>query len=205
MTPATASGTWWLAPAIIAALIAATIGIWTIMVNGRRARVDRQRQLFAAAFGDVAAYREYPYIVRRRRHDEPGAERSRISGELSEIQRRLNHNRAVLRVESPRVALAYDHLVTATRRVAGQAIREGWDLPPITSDREVHVKDVDLSPIDPYEDAFLAAAAEHLALLPWWSLAFSRRLGRRAALVVRRVVDREEPGARPVRAIEVKR
>src|SRR5687768_3270196 len=98
---------WWFARAVVAALVAALVGIITLAVNGRRARNDRQRQLFASAFGDIAAYCEFPYIVRRRRHDAPEEERVRISTELSEIQRRLNHNRAVLQVEAPRVARAY--------------------------------------------------------------------------------------------------
>ena len=113
-------------PAVIAAAIAGTIAIITLVVNGRRVRSDRQRELFGAAFGDVASYCEFPYIVRRRRHDLPEEERIRITTELSEVQRKLNHNRAVLRVEAPRVARAYTDLVEATRRIAGSAIHAGW-------------------------------------------------------------------------------
>ncbi|MGH9157034.1 MAG: hypothetical protein ACRD1K_14610 [Acidimicrobiales bacterium] len=46
---------WWVAPAVIAALIAGVIAVITLMVNGRRARADRQRELFGAAFGDVSS------------------------------------------------------------------------------------------------------------------------------------------------------
>ncbi|MGH9245480.1 MAG: hypothetical protein ACRD29_14430 [Acidimicrobiales bacterium] len=155
---AAATTTWWLAPAIIAALVTLVAGIVTLIVNGRRARVDRQRVVFAAANADLAAYREFVYIVRRRRHDQPEAERVRISGELSAVQSRLNQNAAVLKVEAPRVADAYDELLRITRRVAGGAIRDGWDTPPITADTDIHV-DLDLSAIDPCETAYLLEQA----------------------------------------------
>jgi len=167
MTPAT-TDPWWVAPAIIAAIITGIIAVATLIVNGRRARADRQRELFGAAFGDVASYCEFPYIVRRRRHDCPEEERVRISTELSDVQRKLNHNRAVLQVESPRVARVYAALVTAAKATAGASIRAGWDLTPITSDTEVHVTDVDLGDVKAFEEAYLSAVADHLALSPWW-------------------------------------
>lgn len=184
--PALAATPWWVAPAVIAAVIAAVATLITLYVNGRRAHKDRQRALFAAAFGDVAAYKEFPYIVRRRRHDTPADERIRIPAELSEVQRKLNHNRAVLQVEAPRVARAYAELVGATRATAGGAIRTGWDLDPVADERGMHVNDVDLSPLQPFEDRFLQAAADHLAVTPWWVRASWRwtvaaRFGRRRA------------------------
>jgi len=170
---------WWVAPAVIAAVIAGMVATVTLMVNGRRARADRQRQLFGAAFADITCYCEFPYIVRRRRHDAPEEERVRISTQLSEVQRKLNHNRAVLRVEAPRVARSYGKLVDTTRLVAGAAIREGWNLAPITADTAVHVTDVDLSTIAPFEDAYLEAVADHLALSPWWARSAARRVAAR--------------------------
>lgn len=178
MTPAPAAA-WWLAPAVIGAVVAAIVAAITLIVNGRRARRDRHRELFAAAFADIGHYCEFPYIVRRRRHDVPEEERLRISTELSEVQRKLNHNRAVLQVEAPRVAEAYARLVAATRDVAGGAIRDGWNLAPVTSDAGVHVTDVDLMPIKSYEDAYLTAAADHLALAPWWLHAGGRWVTRK--------------------------
>lgn len=185
---------WWVAPAIIAAVIAGVIAVVTLMVNGRRARADRQRELFGAAFGDVSGYCEYPYIVRRRRHDEPEQERLRITTELSEVQRELNHNRAVLRVEVPRVARAYDALVRETRRLAGASIHDGWNLTPITADTGVHVTDVDLTGIMPFEDAYLTAVADHLALLPWWVRTAARWLANQVA----RRTPRKRTAAAPI-------
>lgn len=178
-TAAAASVPWWVAPAVIAALIAATMTGIGIIVNGRRSRLDRQRQLFASAFGDITAYCEFPYIVRRRRHDAPAEERVRISGELSGVQQRLNHNAAVLRVEAPRVGKAYANLVNTTRAVAGAAIHDGWDQPARTADGDVHVTDVNLSTIKPAEDAYLEAARDHLALTPAPIHRAVRSVGRR--------------------------
>lgn len=120
-------------------------------------------------------------IVRRRGHDLPEEERIRISTELSEVQSKLNHNRAVLGVEGPPVARAYTAFVLATREVAGESIRQGWNLAPITADTEVHVTDVDLSAIKRYEEAYLTAVADHLALTPWWLRASGRWLARTAS------------------------
>ncbi len=167
---------WWVAPAVIAALVAAGVAIATLIVNGRRARLDRQRELFAGVFGDLTSYCEFPYIVRRRRKDEPDAERVRISTELSEVQRLLNRHRAVLRVEAPRVASAYGDLLDATRRIAGAAIHDGWDAVPGES---AHVADVDLSGIDPYTDAYLQATRDHLSIWPTWIRGLGRRVRRR--------------------------
>lgn len=170
---AEASAPWWVAPAVIAAVVTAVVAMMTLVVNGRRARTDRQRALFAEAFGDIAAYQEFVYIVRRRRHDQPEAERVRISTELSGVQRRLNHHRAVLKVEAPRVARSFGELLDAARRIAGAAIRDGWNTPPITADSDVHVN-VDLTEITAFEDSFLVDVADHVAVTAWWI----RRAGR---------------------------
>lgn len=189
-TPAAATTAWWLAPAIVAALLTVLAGVVTLIVNGRRARVDRQRVVFASVNADLAAYREFVYIVRRRRHDQPEAERVRISSELSAVQSRLNQNAAVLKVEAPRVADAYEALLRITRRVAGGAIRDGWNKSPITADTDIHV-DIDLSAIDPLETAYLLEVRDHLAFTP----GVVRRPARRAVATVRRRALRAQPDA----------
>jgi hypothetical protein len=175
----TTTGPWWLTATVIAAIVTGLVALIVLTVNGRRARQDRQRQLLAQVLADVTAYVEYPYIVRRRRHDEPAAERARISSEISDTQRRLRHHQAVLRVEAPRVSTHYDALVAATRRVAGAAIRAGWNIDPITEDGQMHVTDVDLSPIGPFEEVYVTAARDHLAIAPWWLHTAGRWFGGR--------------------------
>ena len=167
---------WWLGPAI-AALIAAGVTVLTHLVNSRRARNDRQRKLFSSALGDIVRYCEFPYIVRRRRHDIPEEERGRISAELSAVQRKLNHNREILQVEAPRVGQAFDALAKATRRAAGRAIHDGWNLEPTSTDCDMHVADIDLGEIEPYKVDYRTAVADHLAVTPWWFRATVRSLG----------------------------
>lgn len=189
---------WWVAPAVIAAVITGLIAVATLVVTGRRARVDRQRVLFAEVLGDLAAYREFVYIVRRRRHDEPEGERVRISTALSAVQRKLNHHSAVLKVEAPRVADAYDHLLRTTRHIAGSAIRDGWNTPAITDDTSIHVN-VDLTPIDAHEPTYLVEVGDHLSTTPailrrWWRSITGASVARRG----RRVAPHAPTTVKPV-------
>ena len=82
------------------------VSLATFFLSGRRARLDRQRQVFADAFEAVMEYREYPFIVRRRSPDEPAKERQRISGDLSRVQAKLNAFKARLLVEDASSASA---------------------------------------------------------------------------------------------------
>lgn len=165
--PAEASATtdWW-APAIVAAIVAAAVSLTTFALTGRRARIDRQRQVFADAFEAVMEYREYPFIVRRRREDEPAEERQRISGDLSKVQARINGFKARLLVEDPVVGRRYGDLVKQNRLVAGAHIKAAWDNPPVSADEEMHAPPYDFSALDEYDNAYLQAVADHLAWLP---------------------------------------
>lgn len=110
------------APAIVAALVAGAVALTTFVLTGRRARLDRQRQVFADAFAAVMEYREFPFVIRRRNPDEPAKERQRISTDLSEVQVKLKAFQGSLRVEAPQVGERYAELVETTRRVVGPAI-----------------------------------------------------------------------------------
>lgn len=167
---------WWVAPGVIAATMAAVVAVVTLIVQMRRDRVDRQRQVFADAFADIAAYCEYPYIIRRRLDD--NADRLRITNDLSDVQQRINKHRAILRVESPKVAAAYESLVTATRSTAGSASRDGWDQPARGPGDKPNISDVDLSAIGPTQDSYLQAVADHLSPWPEWARRATRE-GRR--------------------------
>jgi hypothetical protein len=150
--------------ALIAALVAAGVSLTTLWWNSRHARLDRQRELFAEAFAAVAEYREFPFIIRRR--DSTGADRSSIHRDLSRIQAALHRYEAMLRVEAPIVGAAFSKLVAETRRVAGAEISKAWDLPAAAGDRDMHVGDVDLSPLEPYVSAYLEAVSRHLSFRP---------------------------------------
>lgn len=150
------------APAIVAAVVAAAVSLTTFALAGRRARLDRQRQLFAEAFEAVTEYREYPFIVRRRREDALAEERARISSELSKVQAKLNSYRARLRVEAPRVGARYAELVDTTRRVAGAMIRDAWNAEPVEADAQMHAPALDFTELDACDNRFLEAVSDHL-------------------------------------------
>jgi hypothetical protein len=130
--------------------------------DGRRARLERQRQVFADAFEAVMDYREYPFIVLRRSKDEPAKERVRMSGDLNRVQARLNGYKARLRVEAPYVGERNAELVGATRRVAGPMITEAWNPEPVEDDSKVHNSGWDFRGLDGYDDAYVRAVTDHL-------------------------------------------
>jgi hypothetical protein len=113
--------------------------------------------------------------------DDPAAERVRISGELSEVQRRLESYKAMIRVEALGVSEAYFTLVAETRRIAGPQISARWDQPPVETDDGVHVADVNVDGLERFDDAFLVAVGDHLGLLPAWLRRGARQMMSRAS------------------------
>jgi|SRR5829696_822960 len=175
----------WVGPAIVAAGIAAMVSIVTVVVNGVLHRRDRQRQLIAEAFEKVHAYREFIFVVRRRVPDDSekaSDDRARISGELSQLQARLNSLVALLRIETPRVGDAYAGLLRETRHVAGGMIRDAWAQPSILASGSMNITDVDLTSLDELDAAFQAVVQAELALPPraWWLRWRARRRWKRA-------------------------
>jgi hypothetical protein len=170
---ATSSSSAWIAPTIVLSLLALVVSVATFFVAGRRARLDRQRQVFGDAFAAVMAYREYPFMVRRRNQDEVSKERQRISADLSQLQAKLNGFKAMLRVEDPYVGERYVELVAATRRVVGALIKEAWNTDPVGADSQVHSPSWDFSELDKYDEAYLRAVADHLG---WMCAPLRRRM-----------------------------
>ncbi len=154
---------------MIAAIIAASVALAVLWINGLRAERARRRELYADALELTLAYREFAYAVPRRRcePEHRSAERVRISETMREIQRDISRTEALLRIERAQgVAARYRALVGKTREVAGGHIRRAWDGPPITSDPEVNTRvALDFSAIDPFEKDYLDAVASDLA---WW-------------------------------------
>jgi hypothetical protein len=155
----------WVAPTIVISIVALGVSLSTFFLAGRRARLDRQRQVFADALDAVMTYREFPFIVFRRNPDDAAKERQRISSELSSLQAKLNGLRGRLRVEDAFVGEKYGELVRETKRVAGPMITEAWSRDPVPADNEVHSPGWDFSPLDKYDDAYLRAVADHLGWL----------------------------------------
>ena len=149
---------------VIAAVVAGVVSLTATVAAGRRARLDRQRQVFATAFEACASYKEFPFIVRRRNEGDPG-ERARITTELTAVQRQLSTSLALMQVEAPKVADKYEALVRQVREVAGGEIRRSWELPSIPADASQSIEDVDLSRLVSYEKAYLEQVRKHLRLL----------------------------------------
>ena len=156
--------------------VAATTGAMSLLAwvlnsawSGRQERVSRQREEFSKAFVAYVAYKEFPYVVRRRRADNPEVERNRISSELTDVQKQLAYYSAWLATESRLVSRAYARLLEALRAVAGSQMREAWRSPPTNSDEGMNMPDLGLSLLEPYEEEYLTTVADHLSVIPAWT------------------------------------
>lgn len=161
-----------LSATILAAMIAAAVNIMLARRKSREEERARLRDRFAQAYGAYAEYCEFAYAVRRRRHDDRPAERVRISEELRKVQAMLSAHEAWVKLESETVGKVYAKLLQEMRKIAGGAMRQAWTDKPVTSDAAVNIppETVDLSPLKPFEAAYMDAVAAHLrALTPWWS------------------------------------
>jgi hypothetical protein len=99
----------------------------------RRSREEeraRIRHTFAAAFEAYTAYKEFPHAIRRRRGDDPEAERIRLSETLRAVQEKLSYYLAWTQAESAEVGQQYEKLVAEARRVAGRAMHDAWTTRP---------------------------------------------------------------------------
>jgi gas vesicle protein len=166
---------------ITGAVIAAIVGAIVNVVLARRKSLEeeraRVRTTFAEAFQAVAEYKEFPYAIRRRRHDEPEAERVRLSEALRAVQAKLSYYSAWTKAESDEVGQVYATLVAELRKTAGKACHDAWLALPAREDTDMNFAPgtIDLSTLKPYEDAFIAATQKHLR-----EMLRLRRLVRRA-------------------------
>jgi hypothetical protein len=158
--------------ALLTAAVTACLAVWAARRKSREEERARQRDLFAGAYEAYAAYKEMPYAVRRRRHDDPAAERIRLSEAVREIQGRLTYHEAWIAAESETVSSAYNALVRELRKIAGGAMHDAWLAEPVDNDAAMNIspKLVDLSPLGPLEREFAGAVRAHLAAIaPWWA------------------------------------
>lgn len=79
-------------PALIAGTVAIAIALLSPAFTAAADRRLRKREVLAKAVGALAAYREYPYVIRRRDGNDPAAERQRITGEIMSVQRELTQS-----------------------------------------------------------------------------------------------------------------
>jgi hypothetical protein len=116
--------------AVIAAIVGAVVNIALARRKSLEEERARVRTTFAEAFQAVAEYKELPYAIRRRRHDEPEAERVRLSEALREVQTKLSYYMVWTKAESDEVGRLYGSLVAELRKVAGTACHDAWLAPP---------------------------------------------------------------------------
>lgn len=167
-TAQTAAPSAWVGVVLSAAVVAAILTAAVNTALARRKTLEeeraRLRTTFAEAFEATMQYKEMPYSIRRRRHDDPGAERVRLSDELRRIQGRLSYYSVWIAGESTDVGDAYDSLVAALRRIAGTACHDAWLSAPAQTDEAMNISrsQVDLTELGPYEQCFMTAARRHL-------------------------------------------
>lgn len=117
------------------ALVGVAITLW---INGARDERRRRREIHARALEVIAQYCEMPFLIRRRRHDEPSAERARLSERFADIQAELASCEAHMRADPDQaVRDAYAALVGSVREHAGLQASLAWDTPPITADEQM--------------------------------------------------------------------
>jgi hypothetical protein len=161
-----------LAPAVVAALVSAVITLMGGWYKAVREDRERRRKMFADAYAAYVAYREFPFVIRRRRADKPADERARIAAEIRKAQQDLGYYIAWTKIESTEVGEAYSRLIAGTRRTAGRAMNRAWAASqPVSSDPQMNITDVGLEGCNGLEDAYLAAVRAHLR---FWNAIFTR-------------------------------
>lgn len=171
---------WWQTPVLLAGAATLLAALAGHVVNTMRARRDRWREEFAEALSAAVTYREFPYAVRRRRHDDLAAERVRLSEAMREVQQSLADHSALIRTESAYVGSCYDHLVRRTREVVGPQIHDAWQAPPASKDSDMNISVVSIDGIAAVEDEFVVAVRDHLrpfvpAVVARWTRQLVRR------------------------------
>ncbi|HEY4280561.1 MAG TPA: hypothetical protein VGM91_20235 [Conexibacter sp.] len=117
----------------------ALIGVGlTLLVNGSREERRRRRDVHARALEVVAQYYEMPFLIKRRRYDEPSAERARLTERFADIQAELASCEALIRADRDwAVRSTYAALVKDLRHYAGEQASEAWKAPPIQLDEQI--------------------------------------------------------------------
>jgi len=86
-------------------------------------------------------------------HEEPSAERARLTERFADVQAELASCEALMRADpDPDVRSAYTTLIRTVRTHAGAQAASAWNAPPITSDAEMGMGDV-IDALKPIEAA----------------------------------------------------
>jgi hypothetical protein len=160
-----------LSGAVLAAVIGAIVSVSLAAYRSYLEDRARVRDQLASAMRSVNDYKELPYAIRRRRADEPGAERIRLSESMRATQSQLSYFEAWTGAESKRLGQQYGTLVKTLRSVAGAACRDAWlsAAPKKDSDMNIAPDLVDLREVTNAERLFATEINRHLRWmwLPW--------------------------------------
>ena len=148
---------------------------FTLLINGGRDERQRRREVHARALEAVALYYEMPFLIRRRRDDEPAAERARLSERFADVQAELASCEALIRADNDAAVRAkYATLVGALRAHAGKQASLAWDTAPITQDSQMAMGDVYLA-LQPVRESLISCET----VMAKSTTPRHRRLGRR--------------------------
>lgn len=140
---------------------------WLEKRRADEAERARLRQVFAEAYEVYTDYKEFPYLIRRRRGDRPEEERARLVADLTAVQSKLSYYQAWTVFESPSVGEAYGRLVREMRRVVGGAMHAAWTDQPSQGDAGMNISRgvIDLSELDGVEAAYVQAVSARMRQL----------------------------------------
>lgn len=160
--------------AALIALAGVLINVWVI---GDRAERRRRRDLHGEALASVLAYREMPFVIRRRRWEPEyqSEERTRISDRFSKVKAEIERCRMLLRADGDsRVSDAFEALYETARKTAGTEAHNAWKERPVKEDSEMNMSEVfdRLRDLDDQVDVFTRELA-------WATLPRRKRLWRR--------------------------
>lgn len=140
----------------VLALVGVAITLW---INGRRDERRRRQDVHARALEAVAQYYEMPFLIRRRKDDDPSGERARLSERFANVQAELASCEALIRADRDSdVRDAYAALVKALRDNAGKQASMAWRTSPITRDDQMGMGEL-IAALGPIEQPRLACEA----------------------------------------------
>jgi hypothetical protein len=153
-------------PAVIAALVAATVATFGYVITARSRLLEDRRRTYAAALGTVRAYQGLPHRIRRR-PDSEATTRGALGTLISDLQRDMDHYWMLLKVDSEELGRAYYALVVKSRQ-KGKTYRDhAWQQPPASTDDEMSYPEHYSVDDNVQISLCLDLMRKQLRLLPW--------------------------------------
>lgn len=121
---------------LVTGFVTAAIALVGYGITQHQKRRERRSVVYAAALEAFCRYEQLPYLIRRRK-DSSDVTRANLAVHMSAVSGTRRYHETLLRMDSLRVAAAYEALIEQTRRRAGLLRTEAWQAPVITRDSEV--------------------------------------------------------------------